>query len=348
MPAGDIEAMFSVRHNAWHDPQGRFTRDHYPTSIAEARQWAGHDWEPVEAQAFERVKIDDHTTFAYGDHDVVVELADGRYVFRPIAGEKRIIRSDTGAHLRTVLGTYEVIPNHTMWEVIEAVCDEPNVKFETGGVIDGGRMVWALARLDEPWSPPGDPSLTYPFVAFLNRHDGQASAKTVNTTYRVVCANTFGAADAEGRETGREFIFRHTKHVMDRIEEAKQALRGLRDDTAAWRELATQLALMPVTPGQRELFVTQFIPMPPEGLVSDRVVANVDEARAQIRAILDGQTCEGIGYTAYGLVQAAGEYLDHIRRYRSRATYLKRTLLKPEPLKAKALELAREVVTASV
>jgi phage/plasmid-like protein (TIGR03299 family) len=347
MPAGDIKTMFSVRQNAWHDPQGRFTRDRYPTSIAEARQWAGHDWEPVEAPAFERIKVDDPLGYVYGDEDVVVDLADGRHVFRPIAGEKRIIRSDTGAHLRTVLGTYEVIGNQVMWEVIEAVCGEPNVKFETGGVIDDGRLVWALARLDEPWSAPGDPSVTYPYVAFLNRHDGRASAKTVNTTYRVVCANTFGAADAEGRETGREYTFRHTKNVMDRIEEAKQALRGLRDDTAAWQELAHQLALQPVTAGQRELFVTQFVPMPPEGLISDRVVANVEEARAQIRAILDGVTCEGIGYTAYGLVQAAGEYLDHVRRHRNRATYLTRTLLKPEPLKAKAVQLAQEVVSAS-
>ncbi len=348
MPAGDIKSMFSVRQNAWHDPQGRFTRDRYPTSIAEARQWAGHDWEPVEAPAFERIKVDDPAAFTYSDDDVVVDLADGHHVFRPIQGEKRIIRSDTRAHLRTVPSTYEVIGNQIMWEVIEAVCDQPNVKLETGGVIDDGRLVWALARLDEPWSAPGDPSMTYPYVAFLNRHDGRASAKTVNTTYRVVCANTFGAADAEGRETGREYTFRHTKNVMDRIEEAKQALRGLRDDTAAWQELATLLALLPVTATQRELFVTEFVPMPPEGLISDRVVANVEEARAQIRSILDGKTCEGIASTAYGLVQAAGEYLDHVRRYRNRDTYLQRTLLKPEPLKAKAIQLAREVVGAGV
>jgi phage/plasmid-like protein (TIGR03299 family) len=348
MPAGDIEAMFSVRQNAWHDPTGRFTRDRYPSSIAQAREWAGQQWEPVEAQGFERIKVDDAASFGFGDQDVVVELADGRYIFRPIAGEKRVIRSDTGAHLRTVLDTYEIIGNGTMWAVIEAICDQPNVMFETGGVLDGGRRVWALARLDEPWSAPGDPSLTYPYVAFLNRHDGRASAKTVNTTERIVCKNTFGAADAEGKETGREYNFRHTKNVMDRIEEAKQALRGLREDTRAWQELATQLALMPVTTGQRELFVTEFIPMPPEGIISDRVVDNVEEARKQIRAILDGVTCEGIAYTAYGLVQAAGEYLDHVRRHRNRDTYVTRTLLKPEPLKAKAVQLAREVVATGV
>ncbi len=346
MPEGDIEAMFSVRQNAWHDPDGRFTRDRYPASIAEARMWAGQDWEPIEEPAYERLRVDDPAGYAYGDQDVIVDLQDGRYVFRPIVGEKRILRSDTRAHLRTVLDSYELVGNGVMWEVIAAVCDQPNVLFETGGVIDGGRLVWALARLDEPWQAPGDPSLVYPYVAFLNRHDGRAAAKTVNTTYRVVCANTFGMADAEGKETGREYNFRHTKNVMDRIEEAKEALRGLHDDTIAWQQLAAQLALTQVTPTQRELFVTEFIPMPPEGLISDRVVANVEEARAQVHAILDGVTCEGISHTAYGLVQAAGEYLDHVRRHRSHATHLTRTLLKPEPLKAKAVQLVQVVIGA--
>jgi hypothetical protein len=80
--------------------------------------------------------------------------------------------------------------------------------------------------------------------------------------------------------------------------------------------------------------------------MSDKIVANVEEARKQIRAILDGKTCEGIAFTAYGLVQAAGEYLDHVRRYRNRDSHITRTLLKSEPLKAKTIELAREVVGA--
>jgi hypothetical protein len=48
------------------------------------------------------------------------------------------------------------------------------------------------------------------------------------------------------------------------------------------------------------------------------------------------------------LVQAAGEYLDHVRRYRNCDSHITRTLLKPEPLKAKAVQLAREVIGAGV
>jgi hypothetical protein len=41
-------------------------------------------------------------------------------------------------------------------------------------------------------------------------------------------------------------------------------------------------------------------------------------------------------------VQAAGEYLDHARTARTWETRLNRSLLRPEPLKHKALLLARE------
>jgi hypothetical protein len=45
-------------------------------------------------------------------------------------------------------------------------------------------------------------------------------------------------------------------------------------------------------------------------------------------------------------VQAAGEYLDHVRRARSWETRLGRTLIRPEPLKAKALNLVRDLTAA--
>lgn len=83
--------------------------------------------------------------------------------------------------------------------------------------------------------------------------------------------------------------------------------------------------------------------MPPEGLVTDRVVRNVEQARAALRTILASETTVAVADTGYGLMQAAGEYLDHVRRARSWETKLGRTLIRPEPLKAKALTLIREL-----
>ena len=51
---------------------------------------------------------------------------------------------------------------------------------------------------------------------------------------------------------------------------------------------------------------------------------------------------------AYGLMQAAGEYLDHVRTARSWETRLNRTLIRPEPLKHRALSLIRELAISAV
>jgi phage/plasmid-like protein (TIGR03299 family) len=166
----------------------------------------------------------------------------------------------------------------------------------------------------------------------------------VNTSIRVVCWNTFHAAYLEGDRTGRQFTFRHTKNVSERITDAKAAVAGLRTESRQWLDLARQLSLTPVDDQQFNHFLSEFIPAPAGDVVSDRVRDNIDRARAIFRSLyLDSPTTEGVRGSAYGLVQAAGEYLDHVRSYRSHDSYLGRTLLRPEPLKAKALAIARHV-----
>jgi len=345
MPA-EVETAFTAGEAgaAWWDTIGDHHHDEYPKGIAQAREWAGQAWEPKELPVYARVEIDDPGKFSFDEHDEVIAGEDGPIaVYRQLPGEKRIVRSDSGLHICTVPNSYEPIGNGEMWSIVEALCDEPNVMFETGGVLKGSRAVWALARLNEPWHAPGDPSETYPFVAFQNSFNRDSAATARNLMTRIVCRNTWEAAEAEGQRTGREFTFRHTSGAHNKIEAAKLALKGLRAATQQWQELATALALIPVTVAQRELFVVEFIPKPVGDVISDRVVRNVDEARAAVRAILASDTCKGIDGTAYGLVQAAGEYLDHVRGYRSRDTLLGRQLLKPEPLKGRAVSLARKV-----
>ena len=242
--------------------------------------------------------------------------------------------------------TYTVINHSEMGEIIEAVLAQPNVKWETAGVLDSGRAVWCLALLDEPITLPGDTSPTMPYLAITNRHDGTGSCALRATAIRIVCANTFRAAELEGERTGTTFSFIHKSSWRNRIDEARQAVTGARTEMRRYTELAQQLLGMPITPKQRELFITEFIPMPPQGLVTDRVARNVDEARNALRLLFQSTTNEQIAGTAYGLVQAAGEYLDHVRAARSWETRLNRTLMRPEPLKHRALALVREITTA--
>ena len=327
MPA-NVESMFSVRQMPWHR-EGTILAD-YPGDWAEARTLAGLDWDPITTQVYALTDLN----------------ADGSPRYEPIEGWQAIVRSDNGGVLSLNKDSYTVISHGEMGEIVEAVLAQPNVRWETAGVLDGGRAVWCLALLDEPVELPGDDSPTMPYLAITNRHDGTGSCALRATAVRIVCANTFRAAELEGERTGATFSFIHTASWRNRIEEARQAVTGARTEMRRYTELAHQLLGIPITPRQRELFVTQFIPMPPAGLVTDRVARNVEEARNALRLLFTSPTNEQIAGTAYGLVQAAGEYLDHVRTARSWETRLNRTLIRPEPLKHRALSLIREVSAA--
>ncbi|RPF40757.1 phage/plasmid-like protein (TIGR03299 family) [Streptomyces sp. Ag109_G2-6] len=327
MPA-DVESMFSVREMPWH--REGLVLDQHPTTWDEARQLAGLTWDPITEAVYELHGVDE----------------SDQPLYRPIEGWQRIARSDTSATLWINRDSYAVIDHGEMGEIVEAVLAMPNVSWETAGSLDEGRSVWCLALLDEPIVLPGDDSPTLPYLAITNRH-GQPGGCTLRATaVRIVCANTFRAAELEGDRTGTTFSFIHKPGWRNRVVQAREAVTGARQEMRAYEALATELLGISVTAQQRELFVREFIPMPPQGLVTDRVARNVEEAREAIRTILASATTAPVAHTAYGLVQAAGEYLDHVRRSRTWETKLNRTLIRPEPLKARALKLVREVVLA--
>jgi phage/plasmid-like protein (TIGR03299 family) len=190
MPA-NVESMFSVREMPWHREGS--VLDEHPKSWAEARKLAGLDWDPIEETVYSLRGVD----------------GDGQEIFGPIPGWKQLVRSDNADTLWISRTSYALIDHEAMGEIVEAVLAVPNVKWETAGSLDGGRAVWALALLDEPITLAGDHTVTLPYMAITNRH-GQPGACTLRATaVRIVCANTFRAAELEGDRTGATFSFRH-------------------------------------------------------------------------------------------------------------------------------------------
>jgi len=323
MPAY-FDTGFSVREPMWHG-FGTVLEKH-PESWDEARLAAGLMWEPRKADLFQQTAPDE---------------------FVEVPSHSLVVRDDTDAPLGVVGRGYALISHAVMGEIMEALSTEPNVKIETAGACKGGAQVWAVAYLDEPELVAGDDSPTVPYMALLNSHDGTAACQVVATSVRVVCWNTYQAAAMQGRRSGLRYSFRHTANVRDRMEEAKDALRGVRSNHADWRAMAERLAALPATDLETELFITEFLPDPVEHagrIVSDRVRANVAANRSTLRQLInESVTTEGHRGTALGLVDAAVEYLDHLRPYRSRDTYMGRTMLRPETFKASAVQLATAV-----
>jgi hypothetical protein len=76
-------------------------------------------------------------------------------------------------------------------------------------------------------------------------------------------------------------------------------------------------------------------------------MGNIEEARNSVRGYLNSKTTpDAHRHTAYGLMQAGIEYLDHGRRAHSDQTRFTRSMLRPEPAKAKLAKLIKDCVAA--
>lgn len=265
-------------------------------------------------------------------------------------GWQAIKRSDNGQLLHVSKTSFEVFQNREAAELLMRVLEydfdnneELSLRFETGLVLKEGGMVVFCVSMDQPEQVPGDPSLIRPYSSVHNYHDGSGALRFQNTSIREVCWNTANAAEMEGEASGRAYSFRHSKNIRDNIDEAIQALKGARDETQRWVAYATELVAIPVEDTQFEDFLTDFVPEPTKA--TDRVKNNVMEARQSIRNLYtNSPTTEGIRGSAWGVVSAAGEFLDHKRTFRTPETYVSRTMLKPEYGKHQAMELIADIV----
>lgn len=335
----DTDTVISVRDAGWHGLAK--VLDDYVTP-EEARKQA-LDFEPITAPLYRAVPIIGEN----GPETKYVEVDE----------VQAVERSDNGAFLGAVGKDYTPITNKELTEVAEAVegIASGDVRVETAGSLKGGRKVWMLLRLQEPIAVKGDPNgATIPYFALQNNHDGYGSFRGQALFTRIICDNTAQAADLEAEKRGTEFTFRHTAGIKDRVEEAKGALAMWRESVEKWNVLMNSLVDLKVTKKQQQLFVDQWQPLRlPEGLtVSDRVMNNIEEARGEFKAIMQGVTADGINGTAYGLVQAAIEFQQHVRGVRgadetARAeSRFKRAYLDRDALTTVAVKLAQEVAAA--
>ena len=321
--------LFTTRTPAWHG-LGTVFPDH-PTR--EEAQKIAHNWEPITAPIF-------------SERPIVAEDGDLTTVMEEVEGYKSVVRSDTNDVLGVVSESYTPVNNSEMYDIAEAIEGEAkgSVMYETGGSLKGGSKVWLLIRLRDPLIIGGDDATaTIPYYALQNNHDGLGSFRGQATMTRIVCDNTAQVADLDARARGTEFVFRHTRNVKDRIEEARAALAGWRESIETYRLLAEHLASEPISRAEARLFIESFIPEPMEHIVTERVRNNIDRSREAWWEFYNDQTTERLQNTRWGLVQASVEYLNHGKRAHTKESRFKRSYLDRSELTQQAMKIAQAV-----
>jgi phage/plasmid-like protein (TIGR03299 family) len=339
-----FESGFTVRKAAWH---GLGTvLDEAPDTWEIARKAAGLMWEPKVVKSFYLKRVELVTADDVVLVPTVVEDGVLYSVVQDTTGNK-VLRDDSERVLGSGVGKdWTPVPNSVLGEFAEALV-EAGGKLWTAGSLAEGRKVYVTIMLDEPYHIGNDERMVkFPFLAVTNAHDGAGSFLAQYSTFEVVCANTAKRAEMEGEREGRQFVFRHTANVMERIEEAKLAIEGARADAMRVKEIELELFGMPIGADDVETFLDNFAPTKVPDLegATARVRGNAVKARESWKKAFESPTiAEDHRATALGLVRASTEFCDHLRGFRSTDSYAYRSLLKVEPLKAQAVKLARLV-----
>lgn len=173
---------------------------------------------------------------------------DGERKLVEIDSHQVNVRADNEAMLGLVSKGYHPIQNVDLADFSEQLADiDKDVTVETCGSIQGGKKVWFLCRSHSFSIGPAGNDEIVPYLCVSNGHDGGASLRVTPTSVRVVCSNTLHMVIPRMDDSSRSFsesgiALRHTKNVMERIDEVKQALQRFNATQEYTRDVAQDLA----------------------------------------------------------------------------------------------------------
>lgn len=163
-----------------------------------------------------------------------------------------LMRGDNNMALSVVGPQYKPVQNVDVFTFFQEFCDAGDMTLETGGVLDHGRKVWALAQLKEGFTLANDDHITG-HLLFSNSHDGDA-LRIKFTPIRVVCCNTLAMALAD--QDG----FRLNHRTKFNPEIAKKTLEITKEQREQFRVHVMFLASRPMNMMQFRAYLDRLFP----------------------------------------------------------------------------------------
>jgi phage/plasmid-like protein (TIGR03299 family) len=288
-----VETMAYVGQTPWHG-LGHQLPAQQPIEVW--AQQAGMDWEIRETP----VRF---ITGTAGTLGAIESFPDNKVLFR----------SDTNAPLSVVSQRYQVVQPREILEFYRDLTEISGFELETAGILKGGRKFWALARTGQSTALNGkDVSLGY--VLLATACDGTLATTAQFTSIRVVCNNTLTIA--LGRHDGAVKVPHSTRF------EAEAVKKQLGISVSGWKDFMDRMKAlserkMKNAEVQRfflQVFTDTGSNIRPAGTTNESAMAkalSLYEGRGR------GAELASAKGTAYGLLNAVTEFVDHERRARS-------------------------------
>ncbi len=283
-----LEQMAYVGATPWHG-LGNQLGAHEPIEIW-AKQ-AGMDWQIREAPV----------RFMSGS-------VGGLGAIESFPENKVLFRSDTNSPLSVVSKRYKVVQPREILEFYRDLTEVSGFELETAGILKGGRKIWALARTGQSATLKGN-DVTNAYVLLATACDGTLATTAQFTSIRVVCNNTL--AVALGSSKGAVKVPHNTSFDPQSVK------RQLGISVATWESFMYRMKGL----SERKVMANE------AANYFRRVFVDIDKttsqntnerAMAKVMTLFDGhgkgaETASAKG-TAFGLLNAVTEFVDHERR----------------------------------
>lgn len=242
------------------------------------------------------------------DNPVLYRSPEGLQSF---ADNKVLYRSDTLAPLSVVSKRYQVVQPREVLEFYRDLVELGGFQLETAGVLKGGKKLWALARTGQETVLKGNDQVKA-YLLLATACDGTLATTAQFTSVRVVCNNTLQMATENG--SGAIKVPHSTKFDPDKV---KQQL-GL--GVSTWQHFIAdmrRLSERPVNPFEARRYLVEVLGDPALHFHQQPNTKILNHVFGLYAGLGMGSNLASASNSAWGLVNAVTQFIDHERRARS-------------------------------
>ena len=256
-----------------------------------------------------------------------IENIHNASMFGTFEDQKVLYRSDSNQALSVVSSRYQVVQPLEVLEFYRDLTEYAGFELETAGVLKGGRKFWALARTGQSMALKGT-DLVNGYVLLATSCDGSLATIAMPTTVRVVCNNTLSIAvnnsenavkvshrsvfDADAVKQRLGVAVSHWDQFMYEMKVLSERKVSTKEANAYFETLLTQ-----TTPQSTESTPSGLRLLKP----STKPIIPNERAYKKLQAMYGGQgrgaELTAAKNTAWGLLCAVTEFVDHERQARS-------------------------------
>ncbi|MBP7766234.1 MAG: DUF932 domain-containing protein [Syntrophaceae bacterium] len=278
-----VESMMYVGKTPWHGLGTPIPEDKQ-ISVREAIVAAKLDWQ-VELRPLYTEKPDGGAKSGILDHYAVCRTSDN-------------------AFLGLVGPDYVPLQNEEALKWFQPFLDFDSATLETAGSLNGGKQVWALAKIRNGNMDVGKEDPVAHYILLSNAHDGSIAVRVGFTPIRVVCNNTLTLAHYS--KASRLLRVRHTSGLHYNLELVREIMNVAGREFSATVAQYRRLHKRGIDSSGLERYVRVVFSLP-EDKGGKELIPNI------IYLFENGRGSKEAGRTYWGAYNAVTEYLNYFR-----------------------------------